>query len=132
MIAVGVPTVVDAVTIVHDTLNLALAYLKREMGKEKSGHPLDPVNLPDLRELEEQEITQEMRSRFLGLIGGLSPEEKRQLIHEVLTPLGQNLIVTPKEVDAFVADIGKVVADGLNCALHEAVTIENVSAHTAG
>lgn len=132
VIAVGVPTVVDAVTIVHDTLNLALSYLKREMGKEKSGHPLDPVNLPDLRELEEQEITQEMRSRFLGLIGGLSPEEKRQLIHEVLTPLGQNLIVTPKEVDAFVADIGKVVADGLNCALHEAVTIENVSAHTAG
>ncbi len=132
VIAVGVPTVVDAVTIVHDTLNLALAYVKREMGKEKSGHPLDPVNLPDLRELEEQEITQEMRSRFLGLIGGLSPEEKRQLIHEVLTPLGQNLIVTPKEVDAFVADIGKVVADGLNCALHEAVTIENVSAHTAG
>ncbi|MBO2531478.1 MAG: GPR endopeptidase [Thermoactinomycetaceae bacterium] len=132
VIAVGVPTVVDAVTIVHDTLNLALAYLKREMGKEKSGHPLDPVNLPDLRELEEQEITQEMRSRFLGLIGGLSPEEKRQLIHEVLTPLGQNLIVTPKEVDDFVADIGKVVADGLNCALHEAVTIENVSAHTAG
>jgi len=132
VIAVGVPTVVDAVTIVHDTLNLALSYLKREMGKEKSGHPLDPVNLPDLRELEEQEITQEMRSRFLGLIGGLSPEEKRQLIHEVLTPLGQNLIVTPKEVDDFVADIGKVVADGLNCALHEAVTIENVSAHTAG
>ncbi|MGB0090631.1 MAG: GPR endopeptidase [Planifilum fulgidum] len=132
VIAVGVPTVVDAVTIVHDTLNLALAYLKREMGKEKSGHPLDPVNLPDLRELEEQEITQEMRSRFLGLIGGLSPEEKRQLIHEVLTPLGQNLIVTPKEVDAFVADIGKVVADGLNCALHEAVTMDNVSSHTGG
>ena len=50
-------------------------------------------------ELEEQEITQELRSRFLGLMG-TSPEEKRQLIHEVLTPLGQNLIVTPKEVDA--------------------------------
>ena len=44
VIAVGVPTVVDAVTIVYDTLNLALAYLKREMGKEKTGHPLDPVN----------------------------------------------------------------------------------------
>ena len=102
------------------------------MGKEKTGHPLDPVNLPDLRELEGQEITPELRSRFLGLIGGLSPEEKRQLIHEVLTPLGQNLIVTPKEVDAFVADIGKVVADGLNCALHEAVTMDNVSSHTAG
>ena len=85
-----------------------------------------------MRELEGQEITQELRSRFLGLIGGLPPEEKRQLIHEVLTPLGQNLIVTPKEVDAFVADIGKVVADGLNCALHEAVTMDNVSAHTAG
>lgn len=132
VIAVGVPTVVDAVTIVYDTLNLAMAYLKREMGKDKTGHPLDPINLPDVRELEGQEVTQELRSRFLGLIGGLSPEEKRQLIHEVLTPLGQNLIVTPKEVDAFVSDIGKVVADGLNCALHEAVTMDNVSAHTAG
>lgn len=132
VISVGVPTVVDAVTIVYDTLNLAMAYLNREMKKSKAGHPLDPVNLPDLRELEGQEVTQELKSQFFGLVGGLSPDEKRQLIHEVLTPLGQNLIVTPKEVDAFVADIGKVVADGLNCALHEAVTIENVSAHTPG
>jgi spore protease len=132
VIAVGVPTVVDAATIVYDTLNLAMAYFKREMSKEKTGHPLDPINTPDVRELEGQEITQELRSRFLGLMGGLPPEEKRQLIHEVLTPLGQNLIVTPKEVDAFVEDIGKVVADGLNCALHEAVTMDDVSAHTAG
>ncbi len=133
VIAVGVPTVVDAVTIVHDTLNLALAYLKREMGKEKSGHPLDPVNLPDLRELEEQEDRagdEEPVPRFDRR--ALPRREAAVDPRGVLTPLGQNLIVTPKEVDAFVADIGKVVADGLNCALHEAVTIENVSAHTAG
>ncbi|GAA3321663.1 hypothetical protein GCM10020331_038410 [Ectobacillus funiculus] len=41
------------------------------------------------------------RNMFLGVVGTLEEEEKRRLIHEVLSPLGHNLMVTPKEVDTF-------------------------------
>jgi spore protease len=128
VIAVGVPTVVDAVTIAFDTINYLLAYLSREMSGVK-GNPLDPLNRPELKELERQEIPQETKEKMLGLVGSLEEDEKRQLIHEILSPLGQNLIVTPKEVDDFIGDIAKVIATGLNCALHEAVTMDNVVTH---
>ncbi len=129
VIAIGVPTVVDAVTIAHDTIELVLGHLNREMTQKKPSNPLDPMNRPNMKELEEQQIQQETRQHFMGLVGSLEPQDKRNLIEEVLSPLGQNLIVTPKEVDAFIGDMAKIIADGLNCALHEAVTMENVSAH---
>lgn len=128
VIAVGVPTVVDSVTIAYDTINYLLAYLSREMSGAK-GNPLDPLNRPELKELEQQVIPKETKEKMLGLVGSLEEEEKRQLIHEILSPLGQNLIVTPKEVDDFIGDIAKVIATGLNCALHEAVTMDNVVTH---
>jgi spore protease len=129
VIAIGIPTVVDATTIAHDAVDFVLAHLKREMQQKKPMNPLDPMNRATVKELQSQEILPQDRERMLGMIGGLNPEEKRQLIQEVLEPLGQNLIVTPKEVDSFIGDMGKLVADGLNIALHDAVTPENASAH---
>jgi spore protease len=128
VIAIGVPTVVDAVTIAYDTIDYLLAYLSREMSGVES-HPLDPLNRPNLKELEQQEVSTEMKTKMLGLVGALESDEKRQLIHEILAPLGQNLIVTPKEVDDFISDMAKLIATGLNCALHKAVTMENVVTH---
>ncbi|MFC4076760.1 GPR endopeptidase [Salinithrix halophila] len=129
VIAIGIPTVVDATTIAYDTANFVLAHLNREMNQTKPTNPLDPLNRASVKELQSQEIAPEARQHMMGIVGTLGDAEKRQLIHEVLEPLGQNLIVTPKEVDAFIGDMGKLVADGLNCALHEAVNPENVSAH---
>lgn len=129
VIAIGIPTVVDATTIAHDTVDFVLAHLKREMGNGNPTNPLDPMNRASVKELQSQQILPEERRQMLGLVGGLDSGEKRRLIQEVLEPLGQNLIVTPKEVDSFIGDMGKLVADGLNIALHEAVNPENVSAH---
>ncbi|SEN03797.1 GPR endopeptidase [Lihuaxuella thermophila] len=128
VIAIGVPTVVDAVTIAHDTIDFVLSHISREMQGIRS-NPLDPYNRPTVRELQEHEVPKETRNRMMGMFGGLDAEEKRQLIQEVLAPLGQNLIVTPKEVDSFIANIAKLVANGINCALHEAVTMDNVASH---
>lgn len=130
VIAVGIPTVVDAVTIAHDTIDYVLANLNREMTKQKPKNPLDPADRPNLKELRSQQVKAETRERMLGVIGTLSDDEKRELIHEVLHPLGQNLIVTPKEVDVFIEEIGNVVANGLNGALHQSVDMTNVAAYT--
>ncbi|MBD1371134.1 GPR endopeptidase [Hazenella sp. IB182357] len=130
VIAVGIPTVVDAVTIAHNVIDFVMAHLSREIEGIKN-NPLDPYNRPSIQELELHEPSPESKSKMLGMYGELEQNEKRQLIHEVLQPLGQNLIVTPKEVDSFIANMAKTVANGLNCALHEAVTMDNVASHTS-
>lgn len=130
VIAIGIPTVVDAVTIAHDTIDYVLANVNREMTQTKPKNPLDPLNRPNVKELQSQEVSPETRSKMMGMIGTLSDEEKRQLIHEVLSPLGQNLIVTPKEVDTFIEEIGNLLANGLNSALHRSIDMGNVQAYT--
>jgi len=52
------------------------------------------------------------------------------LIHEVLRPLGQDLVVTPKEVDDFMEGVANVIATGLNRSLHRAVDEGNSASYT--
>lgn len=116
VIAIGVPTVVDAVSITSDTIDLMLKHLGKQMDiRNPFGKPSE---------------NPENNKEFLGLIGTLDEREKRQLIHEVLAPLGYNLVVTPKEVDTFIEDIANIIANGLNMALHQSITKENVSSFT--
>lgn len=100
VVAIGVPTVVDAVTIAHDTIDLLL----NRMGKDAPGNGCSQ------------------------LFEKFNEQEKKQLIYEMLQPLGQNLMVTPKEIDQFVDDIATVVASGLNMALHSSITPEDAPA----
>lgn len=77
---------------------------------------------------DEDKLEDDDKQKYFGIIGSLSEEEKRQLIQEVLNPLGHNLMVTPKEVDTFMDDMSNVLAEGINIALHEAIT-EEASGH---
>ncbi|WP_047151383.1 GPR endopeptidase [Aneurinibacillus tyrosinisolvens] len=137
VIAVGVPTVVAAATIVHDAITYILAHLGRQVKEAKNPRPLSRLvpggfNFPgkQKRFTEDDMPTLEEKKAILGMIGELEEEDKRQLIHEVLAPLGHNLIVTPKEVDDYVEDIANIVANGLNAALHSSIDMDNVSAYT--
>lgn len=133
VIAIGVPTVVDAVTIASDTLDYVLKHMGREWnekGKPKrallsSAMSVQHKNLTDKDLPEASE-----RQTFLGLIGNLTEAEKRNLLEDVLTPLGKNLIVTPKEVDSFMNDMAFVVARAINAALHEKVSTEDQANYT--
>lgn len=134
VIAVGIPTVVDAVSITSDTIDLLLKHLGREQ-KEKDSpkRSLAPAGFTfgERRVLTEEDLpSDEERQRYLGIVGALDDAEKRQLIYEVLAPLGHNLMVTPKEVDTFMTDMGNVLAQGLNAALHGNVDQDNVGDYT--
>ncbi|PYZ98704.1 GPR endopeptidase [Alteribacter lacisalsi] len=134
VIAVGIPTVVDAVSITSDTIDYVLKHFGREMReKDDPKRSLAPagMNFGEKRELTEDDLPgDEQRQQYLGIVGGLEEQEKRKLISEVLAPLGHNLMVTPKEVDEFIEDMGNVLALGLNSALHGAINQDNVGAYT--
>ncbi|MFC0557996.1 GPR endopeptidase [Halalkalibacter alkalisediminis] len=134
VIAVGIPTVVDAVSITSDTIDYVLKHFGREM-KEGSApsRALAPAGMTfgEQRKLTDEDLPNEAkRETIMGMVGNLPEQEKRQLIREVLAPLGHNLMVTPKEVDVFIDDMANVIATGLNAALHQKINQENVGAYT--
>ncbi|AHV98469.1 GPR endopeptidase [Paenibacillus sabinae] len=102
-IAIGVPTVCYASTIVGNVLEMMRSHFGGADGRTKE---------------------------IMGLLDSISEQERLALVKEVLEPLGHDLIVTPKEIDEFIEDIANVVATGLNAALHDAVDPGNVGAYT--
>lgn len=133
-IAIGVPTVVDAVSITSDTIDFILKHFGKEMKEGgKPSRSLVPAGLifGEKKVLEEDDLPdKKSRKTFMGIVGNLEEEEKRKLIYEVLAPLGHNLMVTPKEVDIFIEDMANIISSGLNAALHNDINQENVGTYT--
>ena len=134
VIAIGVPTVVDAVSITSDTIDYILKHFGSEMKASQSpSRALTPAGftLGKRKKLAEEDLPDEQhRQTFLGIVGTLADDEKKKLIYEVLSPIGHNLMVTPKEVDVFVEDMANLLANGINAALHDAVNQENTGYYT--
>jgi spore protease len=121
VLAIGVPTVVDAVTIAADTMEYIVKYLNQKI--EKKDSPANNLALTDVKiEYEElNDAPKKLKQHFMGQIGTLDTEEVKALIENVLSPNGYNMIVTPKEIDADVEDLAKIIAMGINITLHESM-----------
>lgn len=134
VIAIGVPTVVDAVAITSDTIDYILKHFGREIKEgDKPSKALVPSGMAfgEKKKLSEEDLPGEKeRMAFMGIVGTLDEQEKRKLIHEVLSPLGHNLMVTPKEVDTFIEDMANIIAGGMNAALHSKINQDNVGSYT--
>lgn len=119
-IAIGVPTVVDAITIVSDTIN----YMHKHYSYSKANkdNPLNRLISSYPNYLNKKiEINPKDKEVLLGIVGTLKDEEVKQLLFEVLTPIGFNMMVTPKEVDFLVEKLGLIISNGINKTLHEKV-----------
>lgn len=134
VIAIGVPTVVDAVSITSDTIDYILKHFGKEIKEgDRPSRALAPAGLTfgKRKKLTEEDLPEEHhRKTFLGIVGTLEEDEKRKLISEVLAPLGHNLMVTPKEVDVFIEDMANLIASGLNASLHPSINSEEAGFYT--
>lgn len=101
VIAVGVPTVVDAATMANDTIDLVIEEL---MSKSHKG------------------------SEFYNMLRSLDREEKRKLINEVLEPYSGNIMVTPKDVDIVMESISKILSSSINRALQPELDEKEIKA----
>jgi spore protease len=91
VIAIGVPTVVDAATMANDAIDIMISSMKDKADKN---------------------------SEFYKMLENMSGDDKYSFIKEVLSPYVGNLIVTPKEIDDIITNVSDVVAEGINMALH--------------
>lgn len=92
VIAIGVPTVVDSVTITSDIIEYMINHFNNN----------EDVNV-------------------LGEFGNLNEESKRKVIKEILEPNGFNMMVTPKEIDSDIQELTKIIANALDIALHPGI-----------
>jgi spore protease len=96
VIAIGVPTVVHAITIVNDAIEELL-----------TGDMFSKVEKERFRHLEEN--------------------EKKRMIGNILGPFMGSLVVSPKGVDELIKDVSRIIAGGVNVALHPDITPDNLS-----
>lgn len=100
VIAIGVPTVVDAATIVNDTMEELLIEMKKQ-AKENTD--------------------------IVDMINSFNEQEKYQLIKEVLYPYIGNLFVTPKEIDAVIKRLSNIIASALNIMLQPNLEFDEIT-----
>ena len=90
VLAIGVPTVVGAAAIVHDTISTLIGTLVSQAQTEKMGDFLEQ----------------------------LSPEEQYQLICELLEPEFGALYVTPPDIDQTVKRLSYTISEGIHMAFY--------------
>lgn len=98
--AIGIPTVVDAATMVNDTMELIVESLKRQASKG---------------------------TNFYSILEEMGSQDKYELIKEVLTPYMPNVVVTPKEIDELISNLSLIVANGINISLHHGIDLKDVN-----
>lgn len=99
VIAIGVPTVVDAATMANDTIDCVINEM---IARSKTG------------------------SEFYNMLGSLDTDKRRKLILEVLNN-SENIMVTPKDVDVVIESVSKILASGINMALQPELDLEEIN-----
>lgn len=104
VIAIGVPTVIDAATIAADTMQSITDAMKRNA---------------------------EPQSAFYQMLSEMNYEEQLALAKEALSPNMTDFIVTPKDIDRKLEQISKIVANGINLALHREIGFREIEAYVS-
>ncbi len=99
VVAIGVPTVVDALTMANDTLDTTIDEIKKGARGDTG---------------------------IFKILDKLAPEERYELLKETLAPSMGDMVLTPKEVDLAMDKISKVVANGINIFLQEGMSIGEI------
>lgn len=94
VLAIGIPTVVDAATIVNDTMTSLFTALNQNKEWNRIGNSVQVLN----------------------------EAEKYELIHELLSPGLNTMFVTPKDIDESVKRISFTISEALNMAFVDEVT----------
>lgn len=91
VVAIGVPTVIDAAAVANDAIELLIEAIKSNT--EKS-------------------------SPLFKAVDAFDNDNRYELICKVLSPQAGDLIVTPKEVDSIIDEVSKIIAESINGAVN--------------
>ena len=117
VIAIGVPTVVDAATITHNTIGYVYKYFS--YAKEESTKASSKLKVGNVNYLKKNiKINDEDKKSLFGILGNLEEDEVKKFLYEVLNPIGYNFMVTPKEIDFVLNKLSTILGEGMNKVFH--------------
>lgn len=102
IISIGVPTVIDAATLINDTIDKILDTM---ISSSKKNFEQD----------------------FFITLNKLPPQEKYNLIKKILSPYENSMFVTPKEVDEVIEQLSNIIANAINISLHDKITNRDIN-----
>ena len=92
VIAIGIPTVIDAATIVNDTIGNLLAIM--------------------------DETKNRLSKRIWDGVASFDDQERYQLVRELMEPEMMNMFVTPKNIDEIIVQMSYTLSEALNQMCH--------------
>jgi len=104
VIAIGVPTVVDAGTFSADVLDLFLSEMAQDV----------PEALQD-------------GAHFFEMLNELEEMDKSTIIRNTISPHIGDMFVTPKEIGEVVRWLSNIIANGINISMHKGVTKTDIN-----
>jgi len=104
VIAIGVPTVADAAVFASDAMERFLVSMEE--------------SAPELLE---------GCDNFLKMLADISDDDKYAAIRAAIRPVVGNMFVTPKEIGEVVAWLAGMIANGINAAMHEGISREDIN-----
>jgi len=104
VIAIGVPTVVDAATFVNDTMDMFLS----QMAESAHEDLMDGIN-------------------FFKMLEKLDEKDKYTVIRNTLNTMVGNMFVTPKEIGEVVAWLSSMIANAINMAMHDGIDRDDIN-----
>lgn len=107
VIAIGVPTVIYASSLVRDVLNYTMEYF---------GDSLNPVNKLKVgkRDSYKGSLNESQKEMMLGQIGKLNSNELDLLFNEVLNPIDCNFVLSDKQIDEQCEVMSKIISKSIN------------------
>lgn len=139
VLAIGVPTVIHAMTIVGDAIDWITQGLTGSAppvsafggAKEPTGMGgpvrFDPTRIDvrsdRVRAAGSNQDTRGQKDPF-GL--PLDQVQKRYMLRELLGPQFGQMIVTPKEIDVLIDDVAECLAGAINAALHPSLDLDDI------
>lgn len=107
VIALGVPTVIYASSLVKEVFHLMKSYF---------GDSLNPINKLKVGKRKDYQgtLSYEQTQSLLGNIGLLPDEELHELLNEILNPVDRNYVLSDKQIDEQCEILSKMITKSIN------------------
>lgn len=107
VIAIGVPTVIHASSLVSDVYDILEGYFKESM------NPSSALKVGKRKKYEGR-LNNVQRQLLLGEIGQLTKQKRIQLFNEVLNPIDHQFIMSDKQIDFDIEILSKTLSQAIN------------------
>ena len=99
---------------------------RKELSQNTLNIPVISIGVPTI--IDKNTMVNDVVENILDKVSlNMNEDEKQNIINQTIAQDEENLMVTPKEIDTLIDKVSKVIANGLNLALHDGITLDYVN-----